>query len=40
MAIAVLLAAGGCSKRKNTAANRQYKAFNTRYKILFTSDEH
>ncbi len=40
MAIAVLLAAGGCSTRKNTAANRQYQSFITRYNILFNGDEH
>lgn len=39
-AIAALTAASGCSTRKNSAANRQYQAFITRYNILFNGDEH
>lgn len=39
-AVAALLSAPGCSARKNSAANRQYQAFITRYNIMFNGEEH
>ncbi len=39
-AVAAMLSAAGCSARKNSAANRQYQAFITRYNIMFNGEEH
>ncbi|MDE7406946.1 MAG: tetratricopeptide repeat protein, partial [Muribaculaceae bacterium] len=40
-AVAVMvLAACGCSTKKNTAASRNYQAFITRYNVYFNGDEH
>ena len=40
LAVAVAMAAGGCSTRKNTAASRNYQAFITRYNVYFNGDQH
>lgn len=46
MAIAVLaivvlcIVVTGCSTKKNTAASRQWQAFNTRYNVYFNGSEH
>lgn len=38
--VAAMMAAAGCSTRKNTAASRNYQAFVTRYNVYFNGDEH
>lgn len=35
-----LIAAGGCTVRKNTSATRNYQAFITRYNVYFNGKEH
>lgn len=40
LAVAVAMAAGGCSTRTNTAASRNYQAFITRYNVYFNGDQH
>ena len=35
-----LFITAGCSTKKNTAANRQWQAFNTRYNVYFNGIEH
>lgn len=34
------LLAGACSTKKNTAASRQWQAFNTRYNVFYNGNEH
>lgn len=36
----ISLGFGGCSAKKNTAATRQWQAFNTRYNVYFNGSEH
>lgn len=36
----LMMSAGSCSLKKNTAASRQYTAFITRYNIYYNGDEH
>lgn len=38
--MAVAVALGSCSTKKNTAASRNYQAFITRYNVYFNGDEH
>ena len=38
--VVAYVALTGCSSRKNTAANRQYQAFITRYNIYYNGDTH
>ncbi len=38
--MAVMLMAGGCSTKKNTAISRQWQAFTTRYNVYFNGSEH
>lgn len=38
--VVAYVALTGCSSRKNTAANRQYQAFITRYNIYYNGDSH
>lgn len=37
---AVLLGCGGCTTSRNTAANRNYQAFITRYNVHYNGDKH
>ncbi len=39
-ALAAALALGACSANKNTAANRKYQEFITRYNIYYNGDVH
>lgn len=38
--LSLLIAAGACSPKKNTAASRNYQAFITRYNIYYNGDTH
>ena len=40
IAVTAAMLLSGCSTRKNTAANRNYQAFITRYNIYYNGDEH
>lgn len=40
IAAVCLLAATGCKTTKNTAASRNWQAFNTRYNVYFNGDQH
>lgn len=40
LALFLLVGAGGCSTKKNTAASRNWQAFTTRYNVYFNGSEH
>lgn len=38
--VAAVLLCAACSNKKNTAASRNWQAFNTRYNVYFNGNEH